>query len=94
MFTKDNAKEFGRKGGRATVERHGGEHMRHIGKKGHISTTEKHFEGNEEAHGAYLAQLGRWVYWKHTGLRMKLGPDGKPIWRKPRHPAHDKELPF
>lgn len=33
-FTRGNAAEMGRKGGKATYERHGTEHMRAIGRKG------------------------------------------------------------
>lgn len=99
MFTRDNAKEHGRKGGQTTAQRHGREHMKKIAKAGFRATTKKHFHGSEFTHIRFLQELGKWVYWKMTGLSPKYGPDGNPIWpiEKPVHPAHldpKDNLPF
>jgi hypothetical protein len=36
-FTSDNAREFGRRGGQATLARHGREHMARIGQAGFLA---------------------------------------------------------
>jgi hypothetical protein len=48
-FTKANAAESGRKGGRRTFERHGATHMRAIGREGFRATCERHYGGDKRA---------------------------------------------
>jgi len=45
-FTKDTAAALGRKGGQATAEKHGREHMRKIGRKGFHAVVRKHYGGD------------------------------------------------
>jgi general stress protein YciG len=82
------------KGGRATVQKHGRDHMAKIGRKGFRATTQKWFGGDEEKHKQWLATVGFWVYWLHSGLPMRYGPDGKPFARKPAHPSRNEVIPF
>lgn len=83
-------REIGRKGGMATVERHGREHMSQIGRKGYQVTTCRHFLGNDRWHNEYLSEVGAHVYWRQSGLAMKYDANGNPIWPEemPVHPAH------
>lgn len=80
---------IGRKGGLATVAKYGRRHMSKIGKKGFQTTTCRYFLGNDQLHKRYLIRMGLHVYWRQSGLPMKYGPDGKPIWPEefPTHPA-------
>lgn len=90
MFTKDNASQYGRKGGLATVKKHGPAYMAKIGRKGFEATTAKYFGGDESAHRQWMAEKGAWNYFVQTGL-----PNSKGIFRRPRHPAHQhEEIPF
>ena len=92
MFNKHNAAQHGSKGGRRTVERHGREHMAQIGKRGFQATTERHFGGCVESHKRWLAQKGLFNYWVQTGLPMRYGVDGRPIYRDTFHPS--RKIPF
>ncbi|MBK8255629.1 MAG: hypothetical protein IPK82_23565 [Polyangiaceae bacterium] len=94
MFTKDNARQHGRKGGQRTPERHGRAHFQRIGRAGFQSTTEKYFDGDEQKHKQFLAELGGFHYWLQTNVAMKHDRDGRPMWRRPQHPAHRNEIPF
>ncbi len=95
--TKD--KEFYRRigslGGRATVQRHGSEHMRQIGQRGFQSTTDKYFR-NERHHKQWLAEMGAYTYWQQTNLPMRYGRNGEPIFPpiRPTHPAHPDHTEF
>lgn len=98
-FTKENAAELGRRGGQATVAKHGNEHMQEIGRKGFVATTKRYFHGSEFSHIRFLINMGKWCYFQMSNLPMKRGPDGQPIWpeEKPTHPAHippEENLPF
>lgn len=57
-FTAENAAEHGRKGGRATVERHGRGHMSTIGARGFWTTVRRHWGGDARAFVNYLIALG------------------------------------
>lgn len=96
MFNSDNAREYGRKGGMATAQRHGRSHLSKIGRKGFEATTERHFQGDEEKHKSFLREQCGWNYYVQTGVALKHDVTGKPIWRKPTHPAHmdDDPIPF
>jgi general stress protein YciG len=48
-FTRKTAKAMGRQGGRATVARHGREHMAEIGRRGFKATCQKHYGGDRLA---------------------------------------------
>lgn len=95
--TKD--KEFYRRigslGGRATVQRHGSEHMRQIGKRGFEVTTARHFR-SEQHHKRWLAEMGAYTYWRQTNLPMRYGRNGEPIFptTRPSHPAHPDHTEF
>lgn len=86
---KEFYRRIGAKGGRATVEKYGREHMRKIGRRGYAVTTCRYFMGNAHLHNKWLVKAGLHVYWKSSGLAMKRGPDGTPIWPEemPAHPA-------
>lgn len=58
-FTQASAAEFGRRGGRATVRRHGAEHMRRIGRAGFRATVNRHWSGDRGAFLDFLAREGR-----------------------------------
>lgn len=92
MFTSDNAAKHGSKGGRETVKRHGRDHMSRIGKDGYQAVIDKHFGGDESAYKKHLAEQCGWNYWRQSGRPMKYDRSGRPIWRKPFHPAH--KIPF
>jgi len=57
-LTKARAAELGRRGGRATVERYGREHMRAIGRRGFTVTVERHFAGDRRRAVNDLIQRG------------------------------------
>ena len=57
-FTSLTAKLMGRKGGLATVRKHGHEHMQAIGRKGFKATTDRHFGGDKRKHLNYLISRG------------------------------------
>lgn len=82
-------------GGRATVARHGHDHMRRIGRRGWEQTTRRHFR-SEHDHAIWLALMGAHVYWKHTSLPMRYDHNGHPIYpeHKPAHPAHKNYTEF
>ena len=88
--TRQYYQEIGRRGGKATVERHGAEHMAELGKKGFAATTTRHFGGSREAHLAWLEQAGLHAYWAGSGITMKRDRDGFGVWPEemPVHPAH------
>ncbi|MCB8946160.1 MAG: hypothetical protein H6658_20640 [Ardenticatenaceae bacterium] len=92
MFNSDNAREYGRKGGKTTAQRHGREHLSRIGRKGFKARAEKWF-GSEAAYKEHLAKRCAYNYWKQSGRPMKYDVDGNPIWpdRYPLHPSvkHD-----
>lgn len=85
MFTKENAAEHGRKGGRTTVQRHGRQHMSKIGRKGFKTTTERHFQGNRKLHLAWLVESSAYQYFAVLGQNYgnKFGD-----MERPTHPAH------
>ena len=76
-------------GGRQTVARHGRAHMSQIGRRGWNVVTARYFLGSDLLHRRWLATAAAFNYWQMTGLTMKTGPDGAPIWpdRLPVHPA-------
>jgi general stress protein YciG len=45
-FTNDTAAALGRKGGQATAQRHGRDHMARIGRKGFHAMVRKHYGGD------------------------------------------------
>jgi hypothetical protein len=49
-FNRRNAKAVGRKGGLATVARHGRPHMQAIGRRGFQTTTDRHYGGDRRRH--------------------------------------------
>jgi len=57
-FTTQTAATFGRKGGLATVQRHGIDHMRAIGRRGFAVTTDRHFGGDRRKHLNELIRRG------------------------------------
>jgi general stress protein YciG len=57
-FTKDTAKTFGQRGGRATVEKHGREHMAKIGVRGWWRMVEKHWNSDARAFMNYFIRVG------------------------------------
>jgi hypothetical protein len=68
MFTPANAGELGRKGGRSTVERHGTEHMRAIGRKGFAALARRRgFAGG--------SRLGTLQWLLSRGKLVDRGPD-------------------
>jgi len=72
---KEHMAAIGRKGGLATVARHGREHMRRIGKRGFDHMVEKYWAGNRRRAVERLAELGR----------MSLDPaPWNGAWQKPR----------
>src|SRR5690554_1408054 len=87
----DYYREIGRKGGLATVAKHGREHMSRIGHRGYLVTTCRYFLGNDQLHNRWLATMGLHNYWRQSGLPMKHDQDGNPIWPEepPIHPAHN-----
>jgi hypothetical protein len=68
--------------------------MSRIGRAGFEATTKRYFNGDEDAHKQWIARMGEWAYWLATGLPMRYGADGKPIWKKPAHPSRNETLPF
>ena len=90
MFTKENAREMGSKGGRATVRKHGKQHMSQIGKAGKNRVVELYFDGDEAAFINWFTELGLYNYWSSTNIQMKRDFAGNPIWpeSKPVHPAN------
>ena len=48
-FTRDTAADFGRRGGQATVKRHGRQHMSEIGKAGFEAMVQKYWNGDRAA---------------------------------------------
>lgn len=87
---KEYYRQLGRKGGLATVAKHGRRHMSQIGRRGFEATTELYFDGDEELHKRFLARMGQHVYWVSTSIPMKWTRNGRPLWpeRMPVHPAH------
>ncbi len=82
-------------GGRATVQRHGRQHMSEIGRRGFQSTTERYFR-NEFDHKQWLASAGAHMYWRSTSLPMRYDRNGHPCWPEemPAHPAHKEYTEF
>ena len=95
MFTSENAAQFGRKGGKATAERHGLEHFREIGKRGFEAHAEKWF-GSVQAYKEHLAERCAYNYWSQSGRPAKRDADGRPIFptHKPVHPSVKSGIPF
>jgi general stress protein YciG len=50
--------EAGKRGGKATVRRHGREHMRRIGKRGFEVTVARHWGGDRRAYRDFLHARG------------------------------------
>lgn len=77
------------KGGQTTAQRHGRAHMQRIGRRGWQVTTGRYFAGLPHLHIAWLITAGASAYFSSTGLQMKYGIDGRPIWpdAAPTHPA-------
>lgn len=48
-FTPQTARIYGQRGGQATVQRHGREHMRRIGQAGFAATVKRHYGGDARA---------------------------------------------
>ena len=57
-FTPETAAAAGRRGGLATVARHGREHMAKIGARGFARTVERHWGGDRKRFLEYLQRLG------------------------------------
>jgi hypothetical protein len=57
-FTPDTAADFGRRGGQATVKRHGHAHMSKIGKAGFAAMVNKYWNGDRAACLRRLKELG------------------------------------
>lgn len=57
-FTRAGAADYGRRGGRTTVQRHGNEHMRRIGARGFQATVERHWQGDRASFLDYLQRAG------------------------------------
>jgi general stress protein YciG len=85
----EHCRRIAAKGGKTTAARHGRGYMREIGRKGWLVTTARYFLGSERLHAAWLAAMGAHVYWRESGLEMKLDGDGRPVWPEeaPVHPA-------
>ena len=49
--------ERGKKGGQKTLEEHGNQHMRIIGRAGYESTLERHYAGDAKAMHSHLLKL-------------------------------------
>jgi len=92
MFTKENAASYGQKGGMATYRKYGRDHMIAIGRKGFDRTTSLYFNGCPDSHKNWLASNGLFNYWVQTGLPMRYGVDGRPIYRYTPHPS--QSIPF
>lgn len=89
---REHCRRIASRGGRATVARHGREHMQKIGRKGFEVTTERYFFGSVAAHLSWFRARGAFEYWKQTGLAMKRDGDGRGIWDAPGHPAHGEPM--
>lgn len=72
---KQDMRELGRAGGRATASRYGRQHMQEIGRKGFAAMVEKHWNGNRRRAVQRLAELGR--------MSMDAVPENG-AWQKPR----------
>ncbi len=57
-FTSETAAAIGARGGRATVARHGREHMRAIGRRGFAATVARHYGGDRRRAINTLIQRG------------------------------------
>ena len=57
-FIKGAAADYGRRGGRKTVQRHGNRHMSRIGQQGYQTTLERHFQGDKQAFDRWLKDAG------------------------------------
>lgn len=77
-----NRQRSGAKGGRATVARHGPEHMRQIGRKGFAATVARHWQGDRQAYVSHLRTLGMVLAIDRAADREidKQINDGAPIW--------------
>lgn len=107
-FTKDNAAELGRRGGRTTFARHGPEHMARIGVRGFWATVTRHWGGNARAYVNYFVGLGLAATdpvpgngaFEHDRSRLRararagLGDRLRWGWRPPQLPDDWKEFPF
>lgn len=58
-FTSSGAADYGRRGGHATVRRHGSEYMRRIGRRGFLATLQRHWKGDRESFLDFLTREGR-----------------------------------
>ena len=58
-FTKNNAAQHGRQGGRHCHARHGREHMRTIGAAGFNATVARHWAGDRAGYLAWLRDHAR-----------------------------------
>lgn len=76
----DYYREIGRRGGRATVKKHGRAHMSDIGRRGFAAVTVRRFGGNDRAHRDHMAARMSHLYWRQTGLPMKHDCHGQPVW--------------
>jgi hypothetical protein len=59
MFTRETAREAGRKGGRSVVEKYGAECMRAIGKRGFAALARRLGFAGGSRRGALIKLLGR-----------------------------------
>lgn len=57
-FTSTTAAAMGRKGGQATLQRHGRDHMACIGRSGFAATVRTHWHGDRAAYVAHLRERG------------------------------------
>lgn len=58
-FTRESAKEFGRRGGLARAERLTAEEMAEIARMGLEALAEKHFDGDLEAAKRWFSAVGK-----------------------------------
>jgi general stress protein YciG len=57
-FTTETAAAMGRKGGQATMARHGRAHMARIGARGFAATVRKHYGGDRQRYLEVLRERG------------------------------------
>jgi hypothetical protein len=66
-FTPDVARQLGARGGRATVERHGRDHMRRIGWRGFRAVAaQRRIDGEGNLWSPYT-----WLLWKLHGIKVR-----------------------
>ena len=80
-FIRGAAADIGRRGGRATAQRHGPDHMRQIGKAGYQTTLERYFAGDKERMDHWLSRAGlAAIDEKYEPALRKWWPCPFPAW--------------